>query len=212
MHQFSLFYVSKYYYITSVHSTINHLNSPLLHVHLIHCVLCVIHCLIHYVFVGSSDNTYSWHDSCETGQQNMDCQHCCHSNPTASHASAPVLGRRGRLYFFIVVQWVSHTKHEACVSQTCFLWATVIFQPPCPLICRDRYCNVVMLEPDALLFFCGRVLCKGLLLCNFVLPKKFIALASEFVMKRSWKSSLQCSYLQNWTLRGHLGDVSCYKT
>ncbi len=58
------------------------------------------------------------------------------------------------------------------------------------LTCRDRYCNVVMLEPDALLFFCGRVLCKGLLLCNFALPKKFIALASEFVMKRSRKSSL----------------------
>lgn len=139
--------------------------------------------------------TYSWHDSCETGQQNMDCQHCCHSNPTASHASAAACAGKMRpsLFFYRGSVSLPHKAWSMCladmlsVSDSDFSASVSLFW----LSVTDTICrHVVMLEPDALLSFCSRVLCKGLLLCNFALPKKFIALASEFVMKRSRKSSL----------------------
>lgn len=123
--------------ITSVHSTIKDSSSKLTSAWSLMCIFYRI-CVCDSVPIGSSDNTW-WHTfgmiAVKQGNKTWIASTVAIVTPQPlTLQRQPVPGRWGRVYFFIVAQRVSHTKHEACVSQTCNLWCIPVFI----LTYRDR--------------------------------------------------------------------------
>lgn len=103
-----------------------HLCLMIPHVHLMHISTESVYVCLWLCPLGSSDNTW-WHTlgmiAVKQGNKTWIASTVAIVTPQPlTLQQQPVPRRWGRVYFFIVPQWVSHTKHEACVSQTCFLW------------------------------------------------------------------------------------------